>query len=89
MKRRVAQTLIVVLLSAILEMIFISVGMMSGIIAVAAIATITILYIQGLCFYDIGLILMPFMFYLNIGGAVKYFSSRFYYCNLAFRSNEQ
>ena len=71
MKRRAAQILIVVLFSAILEMIFISVGMMSGVIVVAVIAIITILYIQGLCFYDLGLILMPFMFYMNIGGAIN------------------
>ena len=71
MKRKAVQTLMVVVLSAILEMLFISVGMTEGIIAVAAIAVITILYIQGLCFYDLGLIFMPFMFYLNIGGAVN------------------
>ena len=41
MKRRAAQILIVVLFSAILEMIFISVGMMSGVIVVAVIPLYT------------------------------------------------
>lgn len=71
MKRRTVQTLVVILFSAILEMVFISAGIMSGIITIAAIAIMTILYIQGLCFYDLGLILMPFMFYVNMGGAIN------------------
>ena len=71
MERKTAQILIVALFSAALGIIFVFFRMMSGIIAVAAIASIAILYIQGICFYDLGLIFMPFMFYLNIGGAVN------------------
>lgn len=44
---------------------------MTGIIVVVAVMLLMLAYIYKVNFYDFGLILMPFMFYLNIGGAVN------------------
>jgi O-antigen ligase len=72
MKRnKIAEIVIILTFAVILEFIFVSMGSIYGMIGVAAIAILLSLYNIGLCFYDFGLILMPFMFYLNIGGAVN------------------
>lgn len=41
------------------------------ILGVVAVAVLALLLVLGIRFYDFALILMPFMFYLNIGGAVN------------------
>lgn len=69
--KKMVETLTVILISIIWGLIFLALRSMTGIIVVVAVMLLMLAYIYKVNFYDFGLILMPFMFYLNIGGAVN------------------
>lgn len=70
-KKKMAEIIIIVILVIVLEIPLLYIGNIWGIMTVLAIAGLLILCILGLKFYDLGLVLMPFMFYLNVGGAIN------------------
>lgn len=64
-------TVAVVLLATIISLLFFSLDMKNCVIATVVTAIVMLVFIHGLCVYDLGFIFMPFMFYLDIGGAIN------------------